>query len=61
MAVELGLKGMATMIDKDSDKISFSNTFNAKTLAAAKDGMHIDDDFMTVGVNAHRQWFLRFY
>ncbi|CAH2085135.1 unnamed protein product [Euphydryas editha] len=48
MAVELGLKSMTTMIDKDADKVSFSKVFKVKTLAAAKDGMHIGDDFVSV-------------
>ncbi|CAH2101246.1 unnamed protein product [Euphydryas editha] len=48
MAVEMGLKGMTTMIDKDADKVPFSKVFKVKTLAAAKDGMHIGDDFVSV-------------
>ncbi|XP_045475385.1 uncharacterized protein LOC123686399 isoform X2 [Harmonia axyridis] len=47
-AVEVGLQGIATMVGKNIDNVSLSNAFKVKTLANAKSGMHIGDDFVAV-------------
>lgn len=44
LAVEKGLKGMASMEDKNGDNISLSNVNKVKNLGAAKNKVHIGDE-----------------
>lgn len=48
MAVEVGLQGITTMVGENVNNVSLSNAFKVKTLANAKAGMHIGDDFIAV-------------